>query len=170
MATQSRSSADASVTEALAHAFAAFGPAYKRWAQAHLSEQRMGFTHSRALHVLQCKGPLMMSGLGDDLGITPRYVTVLIDDLEQRGLVARRRHPSDRRVTLVELTDAGRRTCELAGDEHVAAAAELLRALPHEQQHALLEALRSLLAELQRHGFAGDPAAVVEAPLEDCGQ
>lgn len=146
----------------LAHAFAAFGPAYKRWAKTRLAEQRVNYTHARALHILQCKGPQIMSGLGDDLGITPRYVTILIDSMERDGLVRRRRHPKDRRATLIELTDAGRTMCGRVGDGHVEAAAELLRVLSPRQQLVLLEAMQTLLGELQRRGFSPDPAVLLQ--------
>jgi DNA-binding MarR family transcriptional regulator len=148
----------------LAHAFAAFGPAYKRWAKTRLAEQHVNYTHARALHVLMCKGPQIMSGLGDDLGITPRYVTILIDSLEHEGLVRRRPHPKDRRATLIELTDAGRTMCGKVGDGHVEAAAELLRVLSPRQQLALLEAMQTLLSELQRRGFSPDPAVLLQEP------
>jgi DNA-binding MarR family transcriptional regulator len=150
----------------LAHAFAAFGPAYKRWAKTRLAEQRMNYTHARALHVLQCKGPQIMSGLGDDLGITPRYVTILIDSMEHDGLVRRCPHPKDRRATLIELTDAGRAMCGKVGDGHVEAATELLRVLSPRQQLVLLEAMETLLQELQRRGFSPDPAALLRGMQE----
>lgn len=157
MSTQSASSGEFTLDEALAHAFAAFGPAYKRWTKARLADQQMSYTHARALHVLKCKGPQIMSGLGDDLGITPRYVTVLIDGLEREGLVRRRPHPGDRRATLIELTERGQQICGKHGEQHVEAAAELLRTLSPDQQRTLLEALHTLLGELQRRGFAPGP-------------
>lgn len=157
MSTQSQGSGGSTIDVALAHAFAAFGPAYKRWTKTRLSEREIGYTHARALHLLQCKGPQIMSELGHDLGITPRYVTVLVDHMEDEGLVRRTRHPSDRRATLIELTDAGRTMCGSAGHEHVEAAAVLIRALSQAQQEALLEALQTLLGELQRRGFCPDP-------------
>lgn len=161
MSTQSQDSGGTPTCEALAHAFAAFGPAYKRWAKTHLSEREIGYTHTRALHVLHCKGPQIMSELGNDLGITPRYVTVLIDHMEREGLVVRRRHPNDRRATLIELTEAGEQMLGDSGDEHVEAAAELLQALSPSQQRALLEAMETLLGELQRRGFSPDPGALL---------
>jgi DNA-binding MarR family transcriptional regulator len=162
MATQSQGSGGHSIEQALAHAFAAFGPAYKRWAKTRLSEQHMNYTHARALHLLRCKGPQIMSGLGDDLGITPRYVTIVIDAMERDGLVRRRPHPKDRRATLIELTDAGQKMCGEIGDGHVEAAAELLRVLSLDQQQVLLEAMRTLLAELQRRGFCPDPDVLID--------
>lgn len=48
--------------------------------------------------------------------VSPRRITALVDALEADGLVARRPHESDRRSTVIELTEAGRERCE----EHVA--------------------------------------------------
>jgi DNA-binding MarR family transcriptional regulator len=162
MATQSQRSGGHSIEQALAHAFAAFGPAYKRWVKTRLSEQHVNYTHARALHILRCKGPQIMSGLGDDLGVTPRYVTIVIDSMERDGLVRRRPHPKDRRATLIELTDAGQTMCGEIGDGHLEAAAELLRVLSPSQQRTLLETMRILLAELQRRGFCPDPEVLLE--------
>lgn len=103
-----------------------------------------------------------MSSLGDDLGITPRYVTIMIDEMEREGLVRRCPHPTDRRATLIELTEAGSRMCTEVGDGHVEAAVELLQVLSKQQQEVLLEAMRTLLAELQRRGFSTDHGALIE--------
>jgi DNA-binding MarR family transcriptional regulator len=43
--------------------------------------------------------------------VTSPNVTYLIDALEKEGLVARTPHPTDRRVTYVELTPRGREVC-----------------------------------------------------------
>lgn len=42
------------------------------------------------------------------LGIAPSGLLVLLDELERRGLLARRRNPHDRRQHAVDLTDPGR--------------------------------------------------------------
>lgn len=162
MSTLSQGSGGSDRETALAHVFSAFGPAYKRWTKTRLSERDIGYTHARALHLLQCKGPQIMSGLSDDLGITPRYVTVLIDHMESEGLVERHRHPRDRRATLIRLTEAGEEACGAAGHEHVEAAAELLQVLTPEQQEALLESMRTLLGELQRRGVCPDPEVLAD--------
>ena len=64
---------------------------------------------SRALGVLAQLAPVRISVLADHLRVAPRTATELIDDLEQRGLAARRPDPGDRRAVLVELTAAGER-------------------------------------------------------------
>ena len=48
---------------------------------------------------------MKMADLADALEVTPRNITALVDGLEGEGLVQRSAHPTDRRVTLVELTD-----------------------------------------------------------------
>ncbi|MBU0507547.1 MarR family transcriptional regulator [bacterium] len=41
--------------------------------------------------------------------VSPSSITSLVDDLEARGLLRRIPSPSDRRVSLIEITDEGRR-------------------------------------------------------------
>jgi DNA-binding MarR family transcriptional regulator len=51
------------------------------------------------------------------MGTDAPATTVLVDDLEARGLVERQPHPEDRRAKLVSLTTAGRR--QLAAAQRV---------------------------------------------------
>jgi len=55
-----------------------------------------------------------MREVSDALQVSPRTVTDMIDSLEARGLVVRRPHPADRRVTLLHLTEDGQRQLETA--------------------------------------------------------
>jgi DNA-binding MarR family transcriptional regulator len=48
-----------------------------------------------------------MREVSDILHLAPRTVTDIIDGLQARGLVVRHPHPSDRRITLLHLTEAG---------------------------------------------------------------
>lgn len=54
------------------------------------------------------RGSLPMRVMGDRLQLHPTSVTNIVDRLEQDGLVRRVAHPTDRRTTLVEITDKGR--------------------------------------------------------------
>ena len=53
-------------------------------------------------------GALPLSRLGDRLQVHPTSVTNVVDRLQAQGLVRRCPHPTDRRATLAELTEAGR--------------------------------------------------------------
>ena len=57
-------------------------------------------------------GRMSQNEIGENMNTTPASVTYLVDSLERDGIVARRPHPTDRRVTWVELTPAGIEVCE----------------------------------------------------------
>ena len=83
-------------------------------------------------------------GLADALGMHAPRLVALIDELEDRGLVARERDPDDRRNYAISLTDEGRRVLgELA---RVARAHELAMtaALEGDERAQLLVLLRRL--------------------------
>jgi DNA-binding MarR family transcriptional regulator len=68
-------------------------------------------THPRdagVLSMLQAMGPCSQQELSESLHVNRTMMVKLIDGLEARGLVERRRNPDDRRLYAVHLTDAGR--------------------------------------------------------------
>jgi DNA-binding MarR family transcriptional regulator len=73
----------------------------------------LSFARVRALRRLTAE-PLTLRTLADRLAADPPYVTLIVDDLEERGLVQRRPHPTDRRAKLVALTRAGREAARRA--------------------------------------------------------
>ena len=81
----------------------------------------------RLLGSLHCKGPQIMSSISDELGVTRRNVTALVDALEEEGLVRRKPHPTDRRATVIEMTDRGELTMDRVYDEHRIAVASCSR-------------------------------------------
>ncbi|MGZ8821890.1 MAG: MarR family winged helix-turn-helix transcriptional regulator [Aeromicrobium sp.] len=79
-------------------------------AEQRLAPHSLTMKHSWALHALD--EPMSMSALAERLGIDASYVTAIADQLEQRGLIERRPHPTDRRVKSLALTDEGERLRE----------------------------------------------------------
>jgi DNA-binding MarR family transcriptional regulator len=61
----------------------------------------------KTLFHLQPGDGVPMRDLADQWGCDASYVTSLTDALEERGLAERRPHPTDRRVKMIVLTDAG---------------------------------------------------------------
>lgn len=68
----------------------------------------MSFVRVRALRRL-ARSPMTMRDLAAALSIDRPYTTVVVDDLEQRGLAERRPDGEDRRRKIVALTAEGRR-------------------------------------------------------------
>ena len=58
-----------------------------------------------------CKSPPGPTNqLATRFGVDPAWVTDIVDRLEARGEIVRRPSPTDRRVKILEVTDAGRET------------------------------------------------------------
>jgi len=90
---------------------ARFAHEFLRWLDAS-SEGGLTYPRLRVLETLHCQGPAKMRSLAETLSLSPRNVTALADSLETEGLVQRVAHPTDRRVTLLELTDVGMAAAE----------------------------------------------------------
>ena len=60
------------------------------------------------LFVLSKAGPLALSKLGKKVSLSPSMITSLVDQLEKKELVVRKRKTTDRRVVSIELTDKGK--------------------------------------------------------------
>jgi DNA-binding MarR family transcriptional regulator len=75
----------------------------------------MSFARAKALRYLAPK-PLRMTELASILFIDKPYTTLIVDDLERRGLVVRTVAENDRRSKVVTLTDDGRALAATAED------------------------------------------------------
>jgi len=84
--------------------------------------------------------------MGELIGLSPTQMVFLVDELEDRGFVERRRNPADRRSYGLFLTDAGRDM--LANVQAVASAHQA--ALGNPLSPAEQEQLASLLRRLAR--------------------
>jgi DNA-binding MarR family transcriptional regulator len=102
----------------------------------------MSFSRGRALRALM-DGPVRMSELAGRLLTDKPYTTVVVDDLERRGLVVREADPQDRRAKVVTLTAAGRDAAATATEILTAPPAELARLSPED-----LEQLDQILGKL----------------------
>lgn len=88
----------------LVELFWTLSPAYTRWAEAQIHEAGTTPHRLRLIGLLCRKGAMTMSQLRDELGVSATNITALIDVLEKNKRVTRSPHPSDRRVTLIEVT------------------------------------------------------------------
>ncbi|MFD9891461.1 MarR family winged helix-turn-helix transcriptional regulator [Amycolatopsis sp. NPDC059027] len=71
-----------------------------------VAELGMSFIRIKALRQV-ARGPLTMTELTERLSTDKPYTTLIVDDLEERGLVERAVSPADRRRKIVTITEAG---------------------------------------------------------------
>ena len=83
--------------------------------------------------------------LAHQLDAPPSVVSVLIGDLEERGLLTRALDPNDRRRVRIELTPDGRRTLGAIQDAWLAATAASMERLTSEDLETLVRIQKTLL-------------------------
>jgi MarR family transcriptional regulator, 2-MHQ and catechol-resistance regulon repressor len=96
------------------------------------------------LEVLLHKGPQSVSEIGRRVDLTSGSITTAIDRLEQRGLVARTAHASDRRARVVHLTPTGKTRITHVFATHKEAMDRAAHGLSKAERGTLSELLKKL--------------------------
>lgn len=114
-----------------------------------------GLSRARAEVVwhLHHHGPATQRELSQALRCTPRNVTGLIDALEAADFVARGPHPTDRRATLVTLTDHGAATADAWSTGYRSAAGELFHDVPKADLAAFVATIDHVLRQLRQQVY-----------------
>ena len=112
--------------------------------------------HLIALRLLSEYGPAGQQGLADSLSLDPSNVVGLLNDLEERELVTRRRDPADRRRHIVALSRRG--------EDELCLAYARLRLVEDDLFSALSADERAVLYDLlvRAAGVASPPCVVAE--------
>lgn len=92
--------------------------------------------------------------LADGIGVRPQTVSEALANMERGGLIERRQSPTDARVSLVYITDAGRARSEELTKERLALAKALFAPLTDAEK----ETLFTLLCKLTPDGNGGEQA------------
>jgi DNA-binding MarR family transcriptional regulator len=114
-----------------------------------------------AMNMLEFEGDVSQQQLGRAVGMDPSSVVSTIDELEAKGWVERRRHPTDRRAYALHITDAGHETLTRARQLAGGAQNELLAPLDaaeRAQLHDLLLRLATAAGRVpDQIGFRDQP-------------
>jgi DNA-binding MarR family transcriptional regulator len=115
--------------------------------------------HAGVLFRLAANEGLSQQAIGGLIGLNPTRMVFLVDELEQRGLVERRRNAADRRSYALYLTGQGReklREVRASGSRHQD---EIGGSLIRDERVQLTSLLRKLAAEqgITEDDFPGIP-------------
>lgn len=94
-------------------------------------------------------GPLSQSAIAERMIITGASVSSLVDTLERKGLVRRVRSATDRRTTLVELTDAATPVIDAYLAEVTTLHAHEFAGLDEEERETLVTLLAKVAAAIE---------------------
>lgn len=117
---------------------------------ARLEKERITFPQYNVLLEISRNGPLPMSRLGDNMLVAPANVTGLIDRMELKGYVSRRRDAKDRRLWVVEMTPQGKRVFRGISGRFRQYTGGLGSELSKEDLAATLSALRRIRSRVER--------------------
>ncbi|HKV48654.1 MAG TPA: MarR family transcriptional regulator [Candidatus Acidoferrales bacterium] len=128
-----------------------------------------GLTHGQfaVLETLLHLGPLNQCDLARKLLRSGGNVTIVIDNLEKRGLVRRERQTEDRRMVVVSLTSAGRRLIACIFPKHAAAITAEMSRLSSEEQDTLRALCRKLGTANLGNPLTAEPKAKTSAPVRN---
>jgi DNA-binding MarR family transcriptional regulator len=117
----------------------------------HMSDRAaLNLTASMVLDTLNREGPVRVTTLAAAAGIGQPSMTELVQRLERQRLVTRVDDPADGRAALVTITDAGRAPLNDQRRNRRHLLAELLTALPAEDEAALTLAMHVALPIIGR--------------------
>lgn len=136
--------------DALTGSLQRFGLERDRLRAALARKARVSSRDLDALEHLEADGPLTQRELGDRLSLTSGAVTMLVDRLEGAGLVHRRKHPTDRRYLLIELSSHALESVPAELVEYHAAIRRLTEAVAVEHRSVVSEFLREAAAAAAR--------------------
>lgn len=101
----------------------------------------------RVLNMVDADEGQSQQAIGEAIGAPASRMVAIVDELERRGLVERRPHPSDRRIRTIFLTGDGRRLLargrKIAGEHEE----ELTRGMTEADRKRLVKLLQSIVEE-----------------------
>ncbi|TQV80531.1 MarR family winged helix-turn-helix transcriptional regulator [Denitrobaculum tricleocarpae] len=127
-----------------ADAICQFIPPFLRFLRQGMAELDLSPARFQILQALSKGQARSMVDLAERLCVTKRNITTLVDGLEKDGLAARRPHPTDRRSTLVVLTQTGEAVFVEAARVQTESLTELLGNLEPAEREAMAQALTHL--------------------------
>jgi DNA-binding MarR family transcriptional regulator len=123
---------------------------------------RASLSEVLALGELSVSEGMSQQELADLLGLEKSTVSRLVSGMAARGWLTRERHPANRRVTRLELTEAGRLAAERIGRDLRQRHHAMFSAMTAEERQALTVGLGAL-ARVVEHAAAQHPARITEA-------
>ena len=126
----------------------------RRVQRIHLSTTTGDVNLERSAYGIMCKladeGPQRLGALATAFGLDPSTITRQVQALEEIGLAARKTDPSDRRASILDLTDSGREVLDSTRDRRRAKLQQALAEWPESDLTDFGRLLKEFNASLDR--------------------
>ena len=134
----------------------------------HFMKSPVSLSEGRVLYELAHREGLAAKEIGTELGLDPGYLSRLIQNFEERGLITRKPLPSDRRQHQLSLTAKGRQAFAKLDRSSHDQVATMLETLAGGDRRRLVEAMATIERLLDRT-CASTPAILREPSPGDMG-
>ena len=122
----------------------------RKQVDAAMSAQGLSLAREKLLTAIAHEGTCRPAELAIALQQSPRTITDAIDAMDRDGLLLRKRHPTDRRSQLLELTDAGKQALQQVRKPKQEAIDRLFDGLDLPARQQLMTSLQSIESLAQR--------------------
>jgi DNA-binding MarR family transcriptional regulator len=135
-----------------------FIASFRRWHRGAIS-----LIHLNVLTLLEFEGAMPMSHLAEALDVSVASITGIVDRMERRGLVERRRDTADRRVVLVQPTPDGATVFVEIDRRRRDALARLMAGMTDDELRTVRDGFRAMRQARARAAKGRDDASAATA-------
>ncbi|MFH2123896.1 MAG: MarR family transcriptional regulator [Pseudomonadota bacterium] len=118
------------------------------WEQDVVKSSGLSTAQMHAIEIVGHGGLLRMKELAGKMGVTTGTLTVMVDRLQEQGLLKRTPHATDRRSWLVELTESGRELFAQHHQYHLRLTEEITATLSDQEREMFSSILEKVVAQM----------------------
>jgi len=135
----------------------------------HLMQSPYSLSEARVLYELATQEDLAAKEIGIELGLDPGYLSRIIQNFDEKGLITRKPLSSDRRQYRLSLTAKGRQAFEKVNRTSHDEIAAMLATLSRRDGKRLVEAMADIERLLGNSGVSAPPAILRDPRPGDMG-
>jgi DNA-binding MarR family transcriptional regulator len=132
----------------LSHQLVEFYEKISSWEQDVVKSSGLSTAQMHAIEIVGHGVSLRMKELAGKMGVTTGTLTVMVDRLEEQGLLKRTPHATDRRSWLVELTAAGGKLFDQHHQYHLRLTEEITAPLSSHEQEMFTVLLEKIVSQM----------------------
>lgn len=135
-------------TAKLSHQLVEFYEKISSWEQDVVKSSGLSTAQMHTIEIVGHGVSLQMKELARKMGVTTGTLTVMVDRLEELGLLQRRPHETDRRSWLIELTGKGQELFAQHHQYHLRLTEEITATLSSEEQKVFSIVLEKIVGQM----------------------
>ncbi len=118
------------------------------WEDSVVRDSGLTTAQAHTIEIVGHDGPIKMKDLAQKIGVTTGTLTVAVDRLEEKKILVRKPHETDRRAYLIDLTENGHIYFKQHHNFHIQMTQEIVAGLTDEEQILFADILEKVLKRI----------------------